>query len=340
MTTRRNFIKQAIAAGVAGSIPYHLIAQEKTVQTFVDRKELIRRSYGAVIPLNIPFLKDERIDYDSLKAYVQYLVNNEARTILLTYGSSEYGLLCDDEIYEITRFVAETVAGRCNFVGASKCWPVDKTVDYIQFAQKCGATGVKVQADIFVTQTNEDSLFEYYRRICQKTDFPLWAYTSSTKVLPDTIAKIAHELPNVYAVKTDGEMMYQYYDMIHKAPELLICSGGQMKTMLLGYRMGSKAYLCPIAPFLPKVSNRFMSLLNSGDYDAAYGMVQAYETPLIQLANTVPWLALIKSVLHVRGHFKTPTVRCPGITVNENVTGEIAGVINKLVEKAKNDGLA
>ena len=340
MTTRRNFIKQAIAAGVASSIPYHLVAQEKHVQAFVDRKDIIRRTYGAVIPLNIPYLEDERIDYESLKAYVEYLVKNEARTLLLTYGSSEYGSLCDDEIYEITRVVAKTVAGRCNFVGASKCWTVDKTVDYINFAQKCGATAVKVQADLFVTSLNEDTLLEYHRRICRKTDLPLWAYSTSNKLLPNTMAKIADELPNVYAIKHDGEMMFQYYDMIHKAPDILICSGGQMKTMLFGYRMGSKAYLCPIAPFLPKVANRFMSLLSSGDYDGAYGMVQAYETPLMQLADTVSWLNLIKSVLHLRGHFKTPFVRCPGIfSVNEKMKGDIAGVINKLVERAKNDGL-
>ena len=334
MTTRRNFIKQAVAAGVVSSIPYHLSAQEKPVQNIIDKKEYIRRASGAVIPLNIPFLEDERIDYESLKVYVEYLVKNEARTLLLTYGSSEYGLLCDDEIYEITSVVAKTVAGRCNFVGASKCWQIDKTIDYIKFAQKCGATAVKVQADVFVTRSTEETIFEYYRRICEKTDFPLWAYTcpnrERTPLQPDTIAKLADELPNIYAMKTDGEMMYLYYNMIHASPNILICSGGQMKTMLYGYRMGSKAYLCPIAPFLPKVSNRFISLLSSGDYDGAYDMVQTYETPIMQLTKTVPWLSLIKYVLFLRGHFKTPIVRCPGIMVDEKMTGYIAGVINKI----------
>jgi len=105
-----------------------------------DRKEYIKKAAGAVIPLNIPFSADEKVDYESLRKYVQFLVQNGARTLLLTSGSSEYGLLCDDEIFEITRVTAETVAGRCNFVGASKFWSVEKTAEYIDFAKKHGIT--------------------------------------------------------------------------------------------------------------------------------------------------------------------------------------------------------
>jgi len=306
------------------------------------KQSLIERSVGPVVALNIPFLPDGDVDYEDLQGYVDFLCESDAKTILMTYGSTEYGVLSDDEIYEITRVVGAAVRGRCNFIAASKCWSVNKTVAYIRYAKQCGASAVKVQPNIFTANVSETALFDYYERICKQTDFPIWAYTGivngATPLVPDTIARLAAELPNIYAMKTDGEMMYAYFDMIQASDNIMIVSGGQMKTMLYGYQLGSKAYLCPVAPLFPHVANRFFSYLEKGDTFAARTVMMAFEVPILRLCKQMPWLALAKGMLHCAGHFKTSLVRLPGTSASAPQLEEIKYILRDLQDKAQKIG--
>jgi len=280
------------------------------------RKEMLEKVKGPVVPVNIPFTKEEKVDYNALERYIDFLASSSVPVLLMTYGSSEYGSLCDEEIYEITRVIGSANAKRSHFVGASKCWQVEKSVDYIEFARKCGADAVKVQPDMWTVEYNQNTVFEYYKRICERTDFPLWAYTAPANgkpgLSPETIHRISSELTNFYAMKTDAEMMYSYFNLIHAARDFMVVSGGQMKTMLYGYRMGSKAYLCTIAPFIPEAANKFYSLIEQNEHDSAYAMVKKWEMPMLDLCSKFSWLSIIKAAIHIVGYFPSWTVRLPG----------------------------
>lgn len=93
------------------------------------------RILGPVVPLNIPFKADEEIDYDALERYVDWL-GEGVPVLILSYGSSEFGALTDYEIYEITKVVANANQERAHFVGASRCWPLQEVVKYIDFARR------------------------------------------------------------------------------------------------------------------------------------------------------------------------------------------------------------
>ena len=305
-----------------------------------ERKKLQQNIIGPVVPLNIPFKDDYEIDFPALEKYVDFLARKKVHTIILTYGSSEYANLSDDEIYEITKVVAEVNAGRSIFVSATKAWSVKKSLEYIDFSKKCGAHSVKIQPSYsgFIGKLDQDNLYEYFKLINAKTSLPLWAYTipqagKHPGMTSDTWRRIAQECTNVYAMKTDGDMMYGMYSLIQASKDrAMMVSGGQMKSMIYGWPLGAKAYLCPIAFFMPEISLLFTELMTKGDVDKAIKIIHDFEDTVIALCSEIDWLALAKGILHVAGFFNTPKTRLPLKTADRNQLVKINELYIKLSE--------
>lgn len=308
-----------------------------------ERKALQNKITGPVVPLNIPFKQDESIDYNALEKYVDFLASKKVPTIILTNGSSEYASLCDDEIYEITKVVAVANAGRSIFVGATKSWSIKRSIEYIEFAKECGAQSVKIQPPFFGNggKIDQDNLLDYYKRINQLTILPLWAYTMPVAnrhpgIKASTWKYIVEDCTNVYAMKTDAEMMFGYYDLIQAAgKKAMIVSGGQMKTMIYGWPLGSRAYLCPIAFFMPEISLRFTNCMKNGSLDEAIHIIHTFEDRIIGMCTKIDWLALSKGMLYTSGLFPTPRTRCPAYTANKAQLKEIQELHDELQQLAE-----
>ena len=63
------------------------------------------RLRGPVVPLNICFNDDGTVDYASVCNYVDWLCTQKAPVILLTYGSTEFTWLTDEDLWELTAAV-------------------------------------------------------------------------------------------------------------------------------------------------------------------------------------------------------------------------------------------
>jgi len=305
-----------------------------------DIRNLVHDVCGPVVPLNIPFKGNEEVDYETLGNYVDWLAGEGVPILILTFGSSEMGSLTDREVYEITKVAAEANKGRAHFVGATRCWPIEESVKYIEFAAKYGATAVKIQPNFFSgLVATSDTNIEYFRTIGERARFPLWAYTllqnGSNSLSAHDVKRLAEEAPWVIALKNDGEAMYMYYDYVRAAgARLQIVSGGQMKTLLLGWQLGARAYLCPITPFYPKAGLKFVDCLKKGDIQEAYGVIKRWEDPVIGLANRYDWLALIKSLLQIAGLFPSRKVRLPGHTASEEQFRDIRQAYERIISGA------
>jgi dihydrodipicolinate synthase/N-acetylneuraminate lyase len=296
-----------------------------------------QRIIGPVVALNIPFREDETIDYSAMERYVDFLAKNGSPTLLLTYGSSEYAALCDEEVYELTKVIASANGGRSVFVAATKCWTAQKSIEYIEYAGKCGAQSVKVQPPYYACKVDQSKLAEYYKQISDAVDMPLWAYSMPVAgnhpgITPQTWHRIVEECSNVYAMKNDGDMIYGQYNLIRNAGEkAMVVSGGQMKTVLFGWQLGAKSYLCPVAPVFPKEALLFTDYMQKGMNEEAIQVIHRFEDPMIDICEDIDWLVMIKGMLYCAGHFPTPLLRRPAKSADK----EQIARIRRLYEEIK-----
>ena len=258
-------------------------------------KAVVERTRGPVVPLNICFNEDATVDFGAVRAYVDWLCENGAPVVLLTSGSSEYAYLSDDDVWRLTAEIAEVVAGRTLFVGATGWWKITTCSEYLKHADAVGADAVKVQLHSSLP-TDRDTYLGYFDRIRKASDIPLW--------LLDPPLELAIEMAgwdNVVGAKVHD--MSDYHTLTRATRELnyaTICAG-RMVNMVFGYLLGSRAYLCTVAPFAPKIAFDFFAKLEAGQYDEALEMVFRYEEPWMKVALEVGWLNAIKESIHQLG---------------------------------------
>lgn len=273
------------------------------------KKTVYQRLKGPVVPLNICFADDGGVDFAAMRKYVDWLCEQQTPVLLLTYGSSEFAWLSDEDLWRLTEELAQQVRGRSLFITSTGFWPPSVTRRFLQHADKVGADAVKVQVNPWAMSGPPDDksriLLHYHAAIRDAAPIPLCLWCNSMGQAPvpvDTIAELAH-WPDIVGLKNDDDPFYYYYDLIRATRDcdFAVVSGGQMRNFIFGFQLGSTAYLCTVAPFRPDIANRFHQALLDGRIDDAWEMVYQYEERWLQGALKLDWLQTIKTAIQLHG---------------------------------------
>ncbi len=290
-------------------------------------KNAYARMKGPVVPLNICFNEDGTVNYDAVSTYVSWLVEQKVPIVLLTYGSSEFAALSDEEVYKLTETVAAANDSRSLFIASTKYWKPSDTRNFLLHADACGADAVKVQVDAF-NQTAA-ALPRYFDQIEGVNDMPLLLWTIAQPMLPIQTAAELSKRPHIIGMKNDADMFSGYYDYTRSSigNDFGVISGGQMRNFGFGYKIGSPAYLCPIAPFRPAIALEFYQHLIDGDDNAAWDVVFKYEEPFMNWAIDKNWLGVMKSCIQLLGFYPNnllgPSQPPPDPSLLDEVRGKI-----------------
>ena len=78
--------------------------------------DVLQRLKGPVVPINICFNTDGTVNFKAVGRYVEWLCDRKVPVLMLTYGSSEFSGLTDEELWELTAVVGEANAARSLFI--------------------------------------------------------------------------------------------------------------------------------------------------------------------------------------------------------------------------------
>jgi 4-hydroxy-tetrahydrodipicolinate synthase len=280
-------------------------------------QQIASRICGPVVPINICFNADDSINYAAVRRYVNFLCEQKTPVLMLTYGSSEFGSMTDEEIWRLTAEVAEANAGRALFIAATAWWTPAQCASFLKHAEAVGADAVKVQIHPWHT-ARRDIIVGYFDHIQAASSIPLLLWVAQPDFSVELVAELARR-PQIVGMKNDGDQFYYYYDVIRATAgqHFAVISGGQMRNIVLGYQLGSPAYLCTVAPFRPDIALAFWETLSARRYDDAWQMVFRYEETWLKLAIELDWLPAIKSALYLHGLYPNNRLRSPRLSHGE-----------------------
>tara|TARA_B100000029_G_scaffold516824_2_gene635400 strand:+ start:5609 stop:6517 length:909 start_codon:yes stop_codon:yes gene_type:complete len=245
---------------------------------------------GPVASINTPFLKDGQIDFDGLNRFVDFTIESGVGALLFTPGDSLYEMLTAEEVGELTSFTSSIVNKRALFIASAGFWSTKQTVEFAEYASKCGADAVIVAPpDRGMTV---DNLVQYYQLVSANLPaFILSAGLVSVGVQGalETVDRLLTEAPGILGFKEDYSSDFARAACAKASEKWVIFAGGQKQTHMDMLPYGCDGYMSTFVKFNPSISNLYWEAIKMGDIKSAAEVIAQYDIPFFQYVyNSFP----------------------------------------------------
>jgi len=310
---------------------------------------LIAPFRGILPALQVPYLEDFSIDEPELRRFVGWLASHPGIGGLVTNGhTGEVFALRAEERAEVTRIVADEMAGRLPVVSGICCESIDEAVEHSLQAKAAGAQGLLVMPPHYWLRfgMKPEHVIEHFTEIGKAVQinlivhiYPAWTRAGYSSEL---LAELAR-LPWVTTFKIGTREMSQYDRDIRAiraaAPEktILTCHDEYLLPTMV---QGVDGALVGFASFIPELITALYAAVGEGDLHKAQAIqARIYGLKAVVYAAGEPSgeaHARMKTAMVMAGRFKSDRTRPP----IRPPQGEFRERIRAAVEAAQLEPLA
>jgi dihydrodipicolinate synthase/N-acetylneuraminate lyase len=250
----------------------------------------LRDALNSPVPsIRTPFTADGQIDFDGVRAQVDFLIAGKAKTLMLTWGDSLHSVLTDDEVAELAWVVVEHNRGRAKVIAADNSWATPKAVAYAQYCKQIGADLLMLLPPDWGASTTPDTLVDHFNAVGQHMPtMMVTAFFTMSGPRPlagqlEVIRQLYERAPNQVAVKDDilGELGTNLCLMTHE--RWAVVSGGLMSNHTLQVPYGVDGYLCLLMSYKPEIAWQYFNAVQANDFQTAWRIIREIEKPLMKL---------------------------------------------------------
>ena len=156
-----------------------------------------KQSGGVVVPTMTIFNKDESIDYQGTKAYLNFLLENGIHSIFALGTTQENATFTEEEYKTLVKVIVDEVAGRVPvYIGVSS--PATHiSRKYAQYAESVGADAVFAGGPYYMRVT-EAELIQFHKDISASVKIPYLLYNNPG------LAKLGLSVMQIAKLTEDG----------------------------------------------------------------------------------------------------------------------------------------
>ncbi|WP_455094673.1 4-hydroxy-tetrahydrodipicolinate synthase [Prevotella koreensis] len=227
---------------------------------------------GLGIALVTPFTSDGQIDYESLKRLIDYQINNGADFLCIMATTGEIPTLTTEEKQRIKELVLNIVQGRLPILMGCGGNNTSAVVEELQKNDFDGIDGI-LSICPFYNKPTQEGLFKHFEAISKTTTLPIVLYNvpgrTGVNMEAETTIKLAHECPNIVAIKEASGNLKQVEEIIKNKPSNFdVISGDDALTYQIIER-GATGVISVIGNAFPKEFSNMVHLELKGDYENA-----------------------------------------------------------------------
>jgi 2-keto-3-deoxy-L-arabinonate dehydratase len=284
-----------------------------------------------------PFLDDESIDEQSLRAQIDFAIENGAAAVCGPGFGSEYYKLSDAERYRFAEILIDQVKGRVPVIVATSKDSTHGTVEFSKFAESLRADCVMVTPPR-TSALPSAKIVEYYSRICDQITIPVMLQDAdfTGAGLPAPIfAEISRRHQNFLFAKLEivmpGQKCAEIIEKTDGRVQIIYGLGGI--AMMDGLYRGASAFM-PGAAVL-ELYVRTYNLYRQGKKNEAKAL----------FSRLIPYLAFVlqhlelavgteKRVLERRGIIRSARMRHPSLSFDAAGEQQIDEIASEAVALA------
>ena len=286
---------------------------------------------GTGVALVTPFKKDFSVDIDSLKAIVNFQIDNGIDYLVVLGTTAENATLSKAEKELVIKTIVDANKGRLPLVlgvGSNNTAEVIEELKSGNFSDFVAILSVSP----YYNKPTQEGIYQHFKAIAEASPIPVILYNvpgrTSSNMLPETIIRLAHDFKNIIAVKEASGDIVQAMKLIQDKPkDFLVISGDDMITLPM-ILAGGAGVISVIAEGFPKQFTEMVHLGLNKKVDEAYKIHYL-------LADSIDMIfeqgnpAGIKEVFKSLG-LSENTVRLPLVNVNEDLANRLHHFTNKI----------
>jgi len=209
--------------------------------------------YGSIVALVTPMHADSSIDWDNLRALVEWHIKSGTQGIVPVGTTGESATVDVDEHLQIITAVVEAVSGRVPVIAGTGANSTREAVHLTQAAASAGADACLLVTPYYNKPTQE-GLYQHYKHVAAAVDIPQILYNvpgrTACDMLPETVARLAG-VNNIIGIKEatgDLDRSLQIQELCGDA--MVVYSGDDATAMalMLGGARGTISVTANVAP--------------------------------------------------------------------------------------------
>lgn len=210
-------------------------------------------------------LKNGEVDYDTLKAQVNFQVDAGTTCLCPVGTTGESPTLSHDEHERVIAAVVETAAGRIKVMAGTGSNSTKEALRLTSWAEKAGADAALVVAPYYNKPT-QTGFYEHYKALAEAVGIPICVYNipgrTGKNIEPDTICRMG-ELENITMVKEATGSLDQASQILSNS-NLTLLSGDDSLTLPL-MSIGGKGVISVVGNIVPHDMISLVQSFQSGD---------------------------------------------------------------------------
>ncbi|MBO8459206.1 MAG: 4-hydroxy-tetrahydrodipicolinate synthase [Bacteroidetes bacterium] len=287
------------------------------------------------VALVTPFKQDGEIDFDALKRLVEYQITNGTDYLVVLGTTAETPTLTEEEKEAVIQTVVSTVHGRVPLVLGMGGNNTRTLVNKIRTSDFNGIDAL-LSVTPYYNKPSQEGLYRHYEAIAKASRLPIILYNvpgrTGVNMLPETTLRLAHDFPNIVAIKEASGNFTQIDDIIKNKPERFsVISGDDGITYPL-LTLGAVGVISVIGNAFPYEFSKMVRLALNGDYQHAL-LIHHQFTELIKLLFVEGNPAGVKSMLAAMGFIEN-RLRLPLVPTTITTYEKIRRVLDQLDVKA------
>ena len=223
---------------------------------------------GVIPPVTTPFDERGDIQYDSVKAQVDWLVDCGVSGIAVGGSTGEGHALEADEFRTLINVAFEAADG---LIAGIITDSTRESVRRGQIIRDSGVVALQVTPVHYVFKPTDDGTVEHFRTLTTETDMPViiynvvpWNYLS-----PELLCRVMREVPGVIGVKQSAGDMKLFADLMISANREDLIFSAVDGLLYASYCLGAQGSIAAILSAAPRPSVQLWNAVKAGDHATA-----------------------------------------------------------------------
>jgi len=244
---------------------------------------------GLGVAMVTPFDSRKEIDYEATEKLLEHLVSGGVNYLVLQGTTGESVTLSDDEKHDFIQFVLKKNDGRLPVVvgmGGNNTSNIAKKIKDFDF------DGIDAILSVtpYYNKPTQKGLELHYRALAAQSPVPIILYNvpgrTGVNMTADTTLKLAHEVPNIIAVKEASGNLNQQTYILRDRPEGFLVLSGDDGLAFPQIAMGMDGVISVVGNAFPKPFSALVHHALNGNIAEAkelhYNLIELIDTLFVE----------------------------------------------------------